>query len=101
MPFCKIILIFVRGLIVSRVKLSLEHVALRQTAGGVAADRSTPQGSESRPQVLDCGLTNLEGLAASLSHRPTRDSNQMASPGLQEVLALEVQIQTGRTSQAG
>ena len=30
MPFCKIILVFIRGLIVSRVKLSLELLALRQ-----------------------------------------------------------------------
>jgi putative transposase len=29
MPFCKMILVFVRGLIVSRVKLSLELLALR------------------------------------------------------------------------
>jgi hypothetical protein len=30
MPFCKIILVFIRGLIVSRAKLSLELLALRQ-----------------------------------------------------------------------
>ena len=30
MPFCKMILVFVRGLIVSRAKLSLELLALRQ-----------------------------------------------------------------------
>jgi hypothetical protein len=71
------------------------------SAGGLATDRSTPPDSESRPEILDCGLTNLEGLAASLDHRQARDSDQMASTGLQDVLALEVQIEPGRTSQAG
>ena len=71
------------------------------TAGGLAADRSTPPDSESRQMVLDCGLANLEGLAASLNLRQARDSDQMASPGLKDVLALEVQSEPGRTSQAG
>ena len=100
MPFCKIILVFVRGLIVSRAKLSLELLALRHQL--VVLRRTVqPPDSGLRQEVLDCGFANLEGLAPSLSYRQTRDSNQMASPVLQEVLALEVQIEPGRTSQAG
>jgi hypothetical protein len=44
---------------------------------------------------------NLEGPAASFNLRQARNGNQMASLGLQNVLALEVQVQTPRTSQAG
>jgi len=101
MPFCKIILVFVRGLIVSRVKLSLELLALRQQLVVLRRTVQCPPDSESRPVVLGCGLTNLERLAASLNLRQARDSDQVASPRLQNVLALEVQIEPGRTSQAG
>ena len=64
MPFCKIILVLVRGLIVSRVKLSLELLPLRQQ---LVILRRTVQ--HSQIQILDCGLTNLEGLAAGLNLR--------------------------------
>ena len=62
MPFCKIILVFVRGLIVSRAKLSLELLALRQQPVVLWRTVGRPPDSESRQVVLDCGLTNLEGL---------------------------------------
>jgi hypothetical protein len=59
MPFCNIILIFVRGLIVSRAKLSLELLALRQQLVILRRTVGRPD-SKSRPVVLDCGLANLE-----------------------------------------
>src|SRR5215831_12508265 len=46
MPFCKMILVFVRGLIVSRVKLALELLALRQQL--VLLQRTVK-----RPQIQD------------------------------------------------
>ena len=101
MPFCKMILVFVRGLMVSRAKLSLELLALRHQLEVLRRTVQRPPDSESGQEVLDFRLTNLEGLAASLDHRQARDSDQMASPGLQDVLALEVPIEPSRTSQAG
>ena len=52
MPFCKIILVFVRGLIVSRVKLSLELLALRQQLVVLRRTVQRPPDSESRQVVF-------------------------------------------------
>jgi hypothetical protein len=40
--------------------------------------------------VLGRDIPSLEGLAQGLDNRQARDRDQMASPGLQNVLALEV-----------
>jgi hypothetical protein len=59
MPFCKMMLVFIRGLIVSRAKLSLD---LRHQLVIFATDFDPPRDSKLRQVVLDCCLANLEGL---------------------------------------
>ena len=101
MPFCKIILVFIRGLIVSRAKLSLELLALRQQ---LVVLRRTVQ----RPQIQN--RDRWFWIVVSRIWRDWRQALVFVKPdtvikwhrlGLQDVLALEVQIEPGRTSQAG
>jgi len=101
MPFCKIILVFIRGLIVSRAKLSLELLALRQQ---LVVLRRTVQ----PPQIQN--RDRWFWIVVSRIWRDWRQALVFVKPdtvikwhrlGLQDVLALEVQIEPGRTSQAG
>jgi hypothetical protein len=100
MPFCKMIL-FVCGLIVSRAKLSLELLALRQQLVVLRRTVQRPQ-IQNRDRWFWIVVSRIwKDWQQALIFRQARDGNQMASPRLQDVLALEVQIEPGRTSQAG
>jgi hypothetical protein len=102
MPFCKIILVFVRGLTVSRVKLSLELLALRQQLVVLRRTVGRPQ-IQNRDRWFWIVVSRIwKHWRQAVNLRQARNGDQMASPGLQDVLAaLEVQIEPGRTSQAG
>lgn len=101
MSFLKMILPSVRALILSRAQLSIELLALRQQL--VVLRRTVPRPKVHRKDRLFWrrAVASLERLAASLDHRQTPDGNQMASSKFQDVLALEIQSQTGRPSQGG
>jgi hypothetical protein len=100
MPFCKIIFVFVRGLIVSRVNLSLELLPLRHQLVVLRRTVQHPQ-IQNRDRRFWIVVSRIWKDWRQALIGQTRDSDQMASPGLQDVLALEVQIEAGRTSQAG
>ena len=101
MPFCKMILVFIRGLIMTRAKLSLELLALRHQLVVLRRTVYRPQ-IHNRDRWFWIVVSRIwKDWRQALVIVQPRDSNQIASPGLQGVLALEVQIQTGRTSQGG
>ncbi len=90
------ILAAIRCLTMSRADLSIENLAMRQSAGDVSTQTAQTHTHERRPRILGRTQGSSRMLGGHPRRRQTRHRDSLASSRISVLLAMEVQVSETR-----